>query len=80
MTGITVGSTVLTGGTQGSVLFVGAASVIQQDNANFFWDEVEARDGQVYAAETYDHDQTTFSTVAKRLVAESFNSGLLFLR
>lgn len=39
-TGITIGSTVITGGTTGSVLFVGAASVIQQDNANFFWDDI----------------------------------------
>lgn len=36
--GAAIGGTV-TGGTQGSVLFVGAASVLAQDNANFFWDD-----------------------------------------
>lgn len=35
---LAIGSTI-TGGTQGSVLFVGPASVIAQDNANFFWDD-----------------------------------------
>lgn len=38
-TTIVIGTTEVSGGTQGSVLFVGAASVIQQDNANFFWDD-----------------------------------------
>lgn len=42
---VTVGTTVLTSGTTGSVLFVGAASVIQQDNANFFWDDTNNRFG-----------------------------------
>ena len=37
--GVTVGTTVFTGGTLGSVLFIGASSVVQQDNANFFWDD-----------------------------------------
>src|SRR3990167_4651920 len=27
------------GGTEGSVLFIGPGSVISQDNANFFWDD-----------------------------------------
>lgn len=40
---ITVGTTTLSGGTTGSVLFVGAGSVIQQDNANFFWDDSNNR-------------------------------------
>ncbi len=35
----------LSGRTTGSVLFVGAASVIQQDNANFFWDDTNNRLG-----------------------------------
>lgn len=42
---ITIGSSVLTGGTTGSVLFVGAAGVIQQDNSNFFWDDTNNRLG-----------------------------------
>ena len=34
---------VITGGTQGSVLFVGTSSVLAQDNANFFWDDTNNR-------------------------------------
>lgn len=41
----TVGTTVFSGGTTGSVLFVGAASVVQQDNANLFWDDTNNRLG-----------------------------------
>ena len=40
----TMGETI-TGGTQGSVLFVGAAGVLSQDNANFFWDGTNHRLG-----------------------------------
>jgi hypothetical protein len=47
---ITVGTTTLTGGTTGSVLFVGAASVLQQANANFFWDNTNNRLGIANAA------------------------------
>jgi hypothetical protein len=36
--GMAIGGTV-TGGTQGSVLFIGAGSVLAQDNANLFWDD-----------------------------------------
>ena len=36
---ITIGSTSISGGTTGSVLFIGASSVIQQDNANLFFDD-----------------------------------------
>lgn len=42
--GMAIGGTV-TGGTQGSVLFIGAASVLAQDNANFFWDDSNNRLG-----------------------------------
>lgn len=37
--GVTPGITPVIGGTVGSVLFVGTGPVIQQDNANFFWDD-----------------------------------------
>lgn len=40
---ITVGTTVATSGTAGSVLFVGTGPVIQQDNANLFWDDTANR-------------------------------------
>lgn len=36
--GMSIGATI-TGATVGSVLFVGAAGILQQDNANFFWDD-----------------------------------------
>lgn len=42
--GTAIGSIVV-GGTEGSVLFVGAASVLAQDNANFFWDDTNNRLG-----------------------------------
>lgn len=42
---ITIGTTAITGATQGSVLFVGAATVIQEDNTNFFWDDTNNRFG-----------------------------------
>ena len=43
--GVTVGTTAFTGGTTGSVLFIGASEVVQQDNANFFWDDTNNRLG-----------------------------------
>lgn len=41
---ITIGDTV-TGGTAGSVLFVGSGPVLAQDNSNFFWDDTNNRLG-----------------------------------
>lgn len=40
--GMSIGGTV-TSGTTGSVLFVGASSVLAQDNANFFWNDTTNR-------------------------------------
>lgn len=40
--------------------------------ANDFWDAVEKRGGTLRAAETYDHDQTTFTSEAKRLVGRYY--------
>lgn len=42
---ITVGSSVLAGGTTGSIIFVGAGGVWQQDNANLFYDDTNNRIG-----------------------------------
>ncbi len=36
--GVNIGSTI-SGGSQGSVLFVGTSSALSQDNSNFFWDD-----------------------------------------
>jgi ABC-type branched-subunit amino acid transport system substrate-binding protein/TolA-binding protein len=38
--------------------------------ANAFWDEVEARGGEVRAAESYEHDRTTFSPLVKDMVGK----------
>ena len=43
--GAEINSTIITGGTTGSVLFVGAASVLAQDNTNLFWDDTNNRLG-----------------------------------
>jgi hypothetical protein len=42
---LTIGTTVVTGATPGSVLFAGAAGVIAQDNASLFWDDTNNRLG-----------------------------------
>lgn len=42
--GASIGGTV-TGGTTGSVLFIGAAAALAQDNANFFWNDTNNRLG-----------------------------------
>jgi len=42
--GISIGDTIGSG-TAGSVLFLGAAGVLAQDNANFFWDDANNRLG-----------------------------------
>lgn len=44
-TSLTVGTTTATSGTAGSVLFVGSGPVVQQDNANLFWDDTNNRLG-----------------------------------
>ncbi len=43
-----------------------------QELTNEFWDAVEKRGGQIRGAETYDHDQTTFTDDAKRLAGRYF--------
>jgi ABC-type branched-subunit amino acid transport system substrate-binding protein len=40
--------------------------------ANDFWDHVVQNGGQVRGAETYDHDQTTFTNEAKKLVGRYY--------
>jgi branched-chain amino acid transport system substrate-binding protein len=39
---------------------------------NEFWDAVEARGGTVKGAESYEHDQTTFTSEAKKLVGRYY--------
>jgi len=41
-----------------------------QELAFAFWDEVEARGGEVRAAESYEHDRTTFAPVVKSMVGK----------
>ncbi len=40
--------------------------------ANAFWDEVDARGGEVRAAESYEHDRTTFSPLVKDMVGKRY--------
>jgi ABC-type branched-subunit amino acid transport system substrate-binding protein len=41
-----------------------------QELASAFWDEVEARGGEIRGAEPYEHDRTTFAPVVKGLVGK----------
>lgn len=43
--GVFTGTTTFTGFTPGSVLFIGASSVLSQDNSNLFWDDTNNRLG-----------------------------------
>lgn len=43
-----------------------------QELTQEFWDAVERRGGQIRGAESYDHDQTTFTAEAKKLVGRYF--------
>ena len=43
-----------------------------QELASAFWDEVEARGGDVNGAEIYDYDRTTFSPLVKDLVGKLY--------
>ncbi len=40
--------------------------------ANAFWDEVEARGGEIRGAETYEHDRTTFAPLVKSMVGKLY--------
>lgn len=42
---IVINTTLVTGGTPGSVLFVGSDTTLAQDNSNFFWDDTNNRLG-----------------------------------
>lgn len=50
------GTTTLSGFTVGSVLFIGAAGVVTQDNASFFWDNTNNRLGIGTTLPVYDFD------------------------
>jgi ABC-type branched-subunit amino acid transport system substrate-binding protein len=43
-----------------------------QELANRFWDQLDERGAQVRAAESYSHDQTTFTTEVKKLVGRYY--------
>lgn len=50
---VTIGTSDVIGGSTGSVLFVGASTKLQQDNANFFWDDTNNRLGLGMAASPF---------------------------
>ena len=41
-----------------------------QELASALWDEIDARGGEVRAAESYDHDRTTFAPIVKSMVGK----------
>ncbi|GEJ57655.1 penicillin-binding protein activator [Anaeromyxobacter diazotrophicus] len=41
-----------------------------QELAQAFWDDVDARGGEVRAAESYEHDRTTFAPIVKGMVGK----------
>ncbi len=53
----------ITGATAGSVLFAGAAGILAQDNANFFWDDANNRLGIGTAAPTSPLHITTTTNI-----------------
>jgi hypothetical protein len=88
--GVSIGDTI-TGATQGSILFAGAASVLAQDNANFFWDGTNHRlglgtasPGVQFQAELTDTATTTQTTQvllrhnSSGTPAAGFGSALVF--
>jgi ABC-type branched-subunit amino acid transport system substrate-binding protein len=40
--------------------------------ANAFWDQVEARGGEIRGAETYEHDRTSFAPLVKSMVGKLY--------
>lgn len=69
--GAGIGSTV-SGGTTGSVLFVGASSALAQNNANFFWDDTSKRLGIGTASPAQQiHVLSTTSTETRALLENS---------
>ena len=45
LTTVSVGTTIFSGGTTGSLLFIGPGSIVQQNNQSIFWDDVNYRFG-----------------------------------
>jgi hypothetical protein len=66
----------LTGGTTGSVLFVGAGPVLAQDNANFFWDATNHRLGLGTSVPGYPLDMTASAATRTANFANSASNGV----
>ena len=77
--GVVMGNRV-TSGTEGSVLFVGADSLLTQDNANFFWDNTNNRLGLGNAAPGTTLDITGTLRASSTVTFSTFtaNGGALF--
>jgi len=71
--GMAIGGSI-TSATAGSVLFAGASGVLQQDNANFFWDDTNNRLGLGISSPTTTLDVN--GLVRIRTNASSFNTPL----
>ena len=62
----------ITGATAGSVLFAGTSGVLQQDNANFFWDDTNNRLGILTTSPT-----TAFQVNGEMTLRNSNNQNIL---
>ena len=74
-TGLTVGTTPITSGTVGRVLFEGTGNVLQQ-SANFFWDNTNARLGIGTATPAYGLDVNTTSRFTGLLINTAYSTSV----
>ncbi len=82
--GAGIGNTV-TSGTQGSILFIGASSVLAQDNANLFWDDTNNRltvgaAGITKAGFTHEFSKDATLTVTASAYGTGLNSEFMTFR
>jgi len=79
-TGLTVGTTPITSGTVGRVLFEGTGNVLQE-SANFFWDNTNSRLGIGTASPQFKLDVASSSTFSQFGITSAANSNgeILFI-
>jgi hypothetical protein len=79
VTGIAIGNTI-TSATAGSVLFAGTSGVLQQDNANFFWDNTNNRLGIGTNAPAFILDTRSDIVINGWVIGKGSNTSLNNLR
>jgi hypothetical protein len=77
--GMAIGGAI-TSATAGSVLFAGASGVLQQDNANLFWDDANNRLGIGTASPTFALDTRSDAVVNGWVIGKGSNTSLFNLR